>query len=343
MECSWKVGLRGLTAIAVLLTGGSAVARAQFAGPAMSAASTNAGAPAGAMHLDYQDVKIMPGDVISIQTYGAPELSTSGATSTGASGSPSGGSLPGMKVGTRGEIVLPYLGTVKIASLTPPEASQHIATLLKDGGFLVDPQVTVQLVESPTRVISVIGEVMKPEPVPAYGQLRLLDVIATCGGFTPLASHTLTVRRPGDPQPITVLLGSDPKNTDAANIPLMAGDTLVVPKVGSVFVVGEVKTPQGIPLSSNMPVTVLRAISMSGGLLPGAALSKVTIIRKTSDNQHVEITLDVKKVMKGKEKDVALMSDDVLLVPKNGFKAGMAATGGGIVGGVTNGLIYRIP
>lgn len=343
MECSWKVGLRGLTAVAVLLIGGAAVARAQFAGPAMSAASTSAGAPAGAMHLDYQDVKIMPGDVISIMTYGAPELSSNGATSTGAGGSSGGGALPGMKVGTRGEIVLPYLGTVQIAGLTPPEASQHVAKLLKEGGFLVDPQVTVQLVESPTRVISVIGEVVKPEPVPAYGQLRLLDVIATCGGFTPLASHTLTVRRPGEAQPITILLGSDPKNTDAANIPLMAGDTLVVPKVGSVFVVGEVKTPQGIPLSSNMPVTVLRAISMSGGLLPGAALSKVTIIRKTSDNQHVEITLDVKKVMKGKEKDVALMSDDVLLVPKNGFKAGMASTGGAIVGGATSGLIYRIP
>jgi len=33
----------------------------------------------------------------------------------------------------------------------------------------------------------------------------------------------------------------------------------------------------------------------------------------------------------------------VLLVPKNGFKAGMAVAGSGIVGGVTNGLIYRIP
>ena len=107
MECSWKVGLRGLTAVAVLLIGGTAVARAQFAGPAMSVASASAGAPAGAMHLDYQDVKIMTGDVISIMTYGAPELSSNGATSTGAGGSPSGGALPGMKVGTRGEIVLP--------------------------------------------------------------------------------------------------------------------------------------------------------------------------------------------------------------------------------------------
>ena len=343
MEISWKSGTSAVAAVAFLLISAAPRAQAQFAGPAMSAASTSAGAPVSAMHLEYQDVKIMPGDVISILTYGAPELSTTGSTSTGASGAPSGGSVPGMKVGARGEIVLPYIGSVQIAGLTPPQASQHLAKLLKDGGFLVDPQVTVQLVESPTRVISVIGEVTKPEPVPAYGQLRLLDVISTCGGFTPLASHTVTVRRPGEAQPITVMLGSDPKNTDAANIPLMAGDTVVVPKVGSVFVVGQVKTPAAFPLSSNEPVTVLRAISMSGGLLPGAALSKVTIIRRTSENQHVEITLDVDKVMKGKQKDVALMSDDVLLVPRNGFKAGMANTGNAIVGGATSGLIYRIP
>ena len=343
MESSWKPGISVVHAVALLLIAAAPVARAQFAGPAMSAASTTAGAPVSAMHLEYQDVKIMPGDVISILTYGAPELSTTGNTSTGALGTPTGGSVPGMKVGSRGEIVLPYLGTVKIAGLTPPEASQYLAKLLKDGGFLVDPQVTVALVESPTRVITVVGEVTKPEPVPAYGQLRLLDVISTCGGFTPLASHTITVRRPGEAQPITVILGSDPKNSDAANIPLMAGDTVVVPKVGSVFVVGQVKTPAAIPLSSNMPVTVLRAISISGGLLPGAALSKVTIIRRTSENQHLEITLDVSKVMKGKMKDVALMSDDVLLVPRNGFKAGMANTGNAIIGGGTGALIYRIP
>ena len=57
--------------ITALLISGSA-ARAQFAGPAISAASTSAGVPVSAMHLEYQDVKIMPGDVVSIETYGAP-------------------------------------------------------------------------------------------------------------------------------------------------------------------------------------------------------------------------------------------------------------------------------
>ena len=53
--------------------------------------------------------------------------------------------------------------------------------------------------------------------------------------------------------------------------------------------------------------------------------------------------MDLKKVMHGKEKDIALASDDVLWVPSNGFKAGVAVGGAGVTTGITNGLVYRIP
>lgn len=321
---------------------GAALASGQFAGPAVSGSTAGTSSPVSALKARYDAVKIMPGDVISITTYGAPELTTSTTTSTDAPGNTSGASssVNGIKVGAQGEIVLPYLGVVKVAGMTPSDAAAYLEQELKDKGILVDPQVTVALVDSPTRVITVLGEVQKPAPVPAFGQLRLLDVIAACGGFTPLASHTITVRREGDPNPITILLGSDPRTTDETNIPLMAGDTVIVPKVGSVFVVGQVKTPSAIPLSSNSPVTVMRAIAMAGGLNFGAALSKVVIIRRTPDDQHVEIQMDLKKVMSGKERDVALASDDVLLVPTNGFKAGMAGGGAAIAASSIYGLGY---
>lgn len=324
------------------LLSGSAAVFGQFAGPALGAPSAVA-STSGSASVHYGDVKIMPGDIISIETYGAPELSTVSATSLNNPGSTGSGVVPGMKVGAQGEIVLPYLGVVKIAGMTPPQVAVYLEKLLAEGGFLVDPQVSVELVDSPTRVITVVGEVIKPQPIPAFGQLRLLDVISACGGFTPLASHTITVRRPGEAESTTVILPTDPRKTDAANIQMMAGDTVVVPKVGNVFVVGQVKQPMAIPLAGNAHVTVLRAISMSGGLLPGAALSRVTIVRTTPDHQHIQITLDVAKVMKGKQRDVALMSDDLLLIPSNKFKAGIASSGTAIAGGATSGLVYRLP
>jgi polysaccharide export outer membrane protein len=330
----------GLAVCGVMLFGGQG-ALAQFAGPAVGGISNGPSAPPAAMTVQLQDVKIVPGDVISIATYGAPELTTTTSTSydspTGSVGS------SGIKVGTQGEIILPYLGVVKVAGMTPPEVALYLEKELKEKGILVDPQVSVSLVASPTRVITVVGEVQKPEPVPAFGTLRLLDVISACGGFTALASHTITVRRPGDPQPITVIMGTDPKTTDETNIPLMAGDTVIVPKVGNVFVIGQVKTPSAIPLSSNAPITVMRAIALSGGVNFGAALSKVVVIRQTPNDQHVEIQMDLKKVMQGKERDIALASDDVLLVPGNGFKQGFAAGGAGLAIGVTDALVYRVP
>ena len=230
----------------MMLGAGSAVA--QFAGPSVSAPTPGSATPASALKAPYNDVKIMPGDVIAIATYGAPELTTTTSTSVNTPGG-SSGSVNGLKVGAQGEIVLPYLGAVRVAGMTPTEAGIYLEKELKEKGILVDPQVSVTLVDSPTRVITVLGEVQKPAPVPAFGELRLLDVISACGGFTPLASHTITVRRPGEAEPITVLLSSDPKSTDETNIPLMPGDTVIVPKVGSVFVIGQVKTPSAIPLS----------------------------------------------------------------------------------------------
>jgi polysaccharide biosynthesis/export protein len=313
---------------------------AQFAGPAVTTLSPPAGSTATALTAKYGDVTIMPGDIIAIATYGAPELSTTATTTVDLPGSLSASPVQGIKVGAQGEIVLPYLGVVKLGGMTPSEASQYLEKALKDAGILVNPQVTVELVDSPTRVITVMGEVQKPSTVPAFGQLRLLDVISACGGFTPLASHTITVRRRGQDEPITVLLGTDPRNTDEANIPLMAGDTVIVPKVGNVFVVGQVKTPAAFPLASNTPITVLRAISMSGGLNFGAALSKTVIIRTLPNNQRVEISLDLKKIMDGKQKDVALASDDVLLIPPNGFKAGLAGGGGAVAASALYGVAY---
>jgi polysaccharide biosynthesis/export protein len=334
----------GATALLVCAGFGTLAARAQFAGPAVSTSAPNAQAPASAFHVEYGAVRIKPGDVIAIMTYGVPELTTTAATTMDNPASPGGtGSVSGIKVGSQGEVVLPYLGVVTLAGMTPEDASLYLEKELKDKGILVDPQVTVSLVASPTRVITVVGEVEHPEPVPAFGQLRLLDVISACGGFTPLASHDITVRRPGEPTPITVILGTDPRNTDETNIPLMAGDTVIVPKVGNVFVVGQVKTPSAIPLSSNAPVTVLRAIAMSGGLNYAAALSKAVIIRRLPDDQREEIQLDLKKVMHGKEKDVVLASDDVLLIPTSGFKAGMAGGGYGVITAATGAGIYRIP
>jgi polysaccharide export outer membrane protein len=316
--------------LGALALGLGAPAPAQYMGASPTAPPRVASAPESAMHVDFVDVKIAPGDVISISTYGVPELTTTSMTSAGTIFNSVPSALQGIKVGGTGEVVLPYLGTVKLAGLTVSEAATYLKNALKEGGYLTDPQISVGFVDSPTRAITVLGEVVRPAPIPAYGQLRLLDVISACGGFTPLASHTITVKRNGAADPITVELGADPSATGLIDVPLLPGDTVIVSRVGSVFVLGQVKTPSAIPLGYNSAITVLRALAMAGGVNYGAGLSKARIIRTNADSQHVEIMLDLKKIMYGKEQDVALRSDDVLFIPSNAFKASIAAGGASV-------------
>jgi polysaccharide biosynthesis/export protein len=317
MNTQLKPGLCTLSAVAAILLCAVTPAHAQYAGPPVASPPPAASAPASAMNVPVNNLAILPGDVIAIATYGVPELTTSGT-----------GPLAGLKVDPQGDIVLPYLGTVKVAGMTPAELTVYLERQLKDQGILVDPQMSVELMSSPTQMVTVVGEVLKPQPVPTMGvDLRLLDVISACGGFTPLASHVITVDRPGVAQPITVNLGVDPDKTGPANIPLLPGDTVLVPKVGNAYVVGQVLHPAAVPLANNAPITVVQAISITGGLKYGAALSKAMIIRSEPNHEHVEIVFDLKKVLAGKERDIALDSNDILYIPTNGFKAALS-TGG---------------
>jgi len=340
MKHPWK-SPRYINLLAVAITAACApVVNAQFAGPSIASHVTESRASTSAMHAQHPDIEIMPGDVISITTYGAPELTTSAETTSSTLFGGNSSVVSGIKIGVRGEITLPYLGSITVSGQTPSDLAAYLRRELMNRGFLVDPQVSVELVDSPMRVITVVGEVVKPEPVPAFGQLRLLDAISSCGGFTALASHTITVQRPGQNEPIIVELGVDPNRANTGDIPLIAGDTVIVPKVGNIFVVGEVKTEEAFPASSNMPITVMRAISMAGGLKYSAALSKAKIIRKTEDNQHVEIMLDLKKLMNGKQQDIALASDDILFIPSNAFKASLSAGGAGVAATLLYGVTY---
>lgn len=69
-------------------------------------------------------------------------------------------------------------------------------------------------------------------------------------------------------------------------------------------------------------MTVLQAIAMAEGPTPTASLGRTIIIRKSADDaQRQEIPLDLKKVMRGKEKDQVLEANDILFIPQSGLKA----------------------
>ncbi|MEO6816018.1 MAG: SLBB domain-containing protein, partial [Edaphobacter sp.] len=205
------------------------------------------------------------------------------------------------------------------------QAESLIAQRLKSAGMYRDPQVTIQLTEAPNQVVTVTGEVHGV--IPVEGRKRLFDVLSAAGGLPATASHFITIDRPGIAQPIVIDLGADPAKSSSSNVPVFPGDTVIVARVGVVYLLGAFKNQGAIPIQQNSPLTLMQVAALGGG--PGfeGKLADLRIIRTEGLNRKV-VRVDIKKVMDGKAPDPVLQADDIVLLPTSAMKA--AIKGGGL-------------
>jgi polysaccharide biosynthesis/export protein len=265
-----------------------------------------------------RDVQLGSDDVITVKVFGPGDYA------------------PTVRIGVDGKVQLPLIGIVSLQGLTITAAETLVAQKLSDAGMFVNPQVTIQLVEGPRAVVSVVGEAHGV--VPIVGERRLLDVLAAAGGLPATASHIITIDRPGLAQPIVVDLGTDPALSSLANIPIFGGDTIVVSRVGVVYVLGAFKTPGAIPVLQNSPLTLLQVAALSGGPNFEGDYADLRIIR-TNGNTRTLVKVDIKKVMYGKAPDPVLQADDVVFLPTNNLKSVIKSGGIGALLGIVSILI----
>ncbi len=84
-----------------------------------------------------------------------------------------------------GQFSFPLIGIVEAAGSTPGEISDVIERRL--ARYVRNPQVTVNLVDTVSQVITVEGEVNKPGLYPVVGNMTLVRAVATAGGVDELA------------------------------------------------------------------------------------------------------------------------------------------------------------
>jgi polysaccharide biosynthesis/export protein len=85
-----------------------------------------------------------------------------------------------------GRISFPLAGIIEAAGKTPGEIEQEIENRLRSR-FVRDPQVTVNLKETVSQVITVDGEVKEPGLYPVVGKMTLMRAIATAKGTAEFA------------------------------------------------------------------------------------------------------------------------------------------------------------
>ncbi len=265
---------------------------------------------------------IGPGDEVEIAVYGAPDLSEHTRVSAG------------------GNISMPLIGYVQIAGLSSSEAEGAIEEKLRQNNIVNDPQVSVYVKEYTSSGFSVAGEVAKPGFYSAIGPHRLYDVLQAAGGPTDKAANKVMITHRDQKDATTLDISKDPAEMAASNVALQPGDTVVVPKAGIVYVLGEVTRPGGYVLNSTGGITVLQVVAVAGGPTHIASAGKTRLLRR-SENGFQEQRIDLKKLLRGKAHDVSVRNEDILFIPSSAIKTALNASA--LVGIAASTAIYRIP
>jgi polysaccharide export outer membrane protein len=258
------------------------------------------------------DYRVGPGDVLEIEVYDDPELSGLVTVQHG------------------GEISFPLLGDVGVNGLTAREVRETL-TLLLAKDYLVDPQVAVRVKEHRSQWITLVGEVVRPGKYFLQGSKTLLELLTEAGGFTSQASGEVVVSRPdapetpaggenGDDEPVRIFLSPDQppaQQKSALSLQLRNGDIITATSTQFFYVSGEVKNPGSYPITPGL--TVLKAVSVAGGLTKFGSKGKVEILRKGSQSETERIKVDLGDIEGGKKPDVPLEAEDIIKVGKRVF------------------------
>jgi len=201
------------------------------------------------------------------------------------------------RISERGTVSMPLLGEVKVAGLSQAEAARLIASELKKGKYLNNPQVTVALATLRSRQVSVLGQVARPGRYALDDtSSQLVDVLAAAGGVTPTGADSAIVMRDGKKQMVDV------KDKDSA-FKLQNGDTVYVDRAPVFYVYGEVPRGGAYRLEPNM--TVMQAIVAGGGITPRGSERRLKLRRTGADG----------KVTEGDAKPTDMVqADDVIFV-----------------------------
>jgi polysaccharide biosynthesis/export protein len=234
-----------------------------------------------------------PGDAISVQVFGQWEA-------------------PNVIVGDDGAISVPLAGNIQVAGISPVEAAARIAKALKDGGYFIDPHVTVVVTQQRSQLVAVLGEVGSVGRYPITPRTTIVDLLVMAGGVKETASDVGIVMHT-DPNgqvsrfPVKLTGLTDIKDALPTQT-LVGGDTLIVPRAEHFFVLGEVASPGTYTIEPGM--TVIQALARAGGINQRGSEHRIELKRLQKNGQY--------QVLHVKPGDT-IQADDIIRVKESIF------------------------
>jgi polysaccharide biosynthesis/export protein len=198
------------------------------------------------------------------------------------------------RINESGTISYPLLGVVKLGGLSVSDAEKKLASGLRDGNFLKQPQVSILVMDMKANLVSVLGQVLKPGRYAlgaGAGGYKLSEVLAQAGGIVN-----------GGGTDIVVVTGTrdgkafrkeiDFPRVFAAKNPvedlvLANGDNIWVDRAPMIYIYGEVQRPGPQALQRDM--TLLQALATGGGLTLRGTQRGIRVHRRDENTGQVNV------------------------------------------------------
>lgn len=145
------------------------------------------------------------------------------------------------RIDARGRINLPLLGEVNVGGMTVVEAQNAIQNAYKEGRFLRNPQVTVNVEEYAPREVSIQGQIRNPGryTLPIESTFTVVELVTKAGGITDIGKGSaVSVTRvlPDGSKKVfvidvdNVIKGRKDQKNDDNTLLLQPGDVVYVPE-----------------------------------------------------------------------------------------------------------------
>lgn len=220
------------------------------------------------------DLLLGAGDDIRVRVFQNPELSYEG------------------RVPESGSISYPLIGAVQVGGLSMAAAEKKIADALKTGGFVLQPQVNIVLVQARASQVSVLGQVTKPGRFPLEtSNTRVTDVLAMAGGATMTGDDVAVLTGTRNNVPFRKVIDIPAIFIDgqsADNMLLAGGDTLFVPKAPMFYIYGEAQKPGAYRIERGM--TVMKALATGGGPTARGSETRLRLNRRNAKGVVEQMT-----------------------------------------------------
>ena len=189
--------LLGLVLSVVLISGCSSPSRPT---PVEAAAAAGAPTAEGAPLEDISSYRLGPGDALRVTVFRHEDLSGE------------------FTLDGDGYFALPLVGEILGGGRTARQLENEIEEALKSGGYLVEPQVGIEVLNY--RPFYIIGEVNNPGSFEYVNGMTVINAVALAGGFTYRADQDDIVISPGG--------SSGPEIAAAPDTEVLPGDIIEV-------------------------------------------------------------------------------------------------------------------